>query len=191
VTGDTNAKADVFLFDRQTSTTTRVSVASDGTQANNRSYYPDISADGRYITYESLASNLVPGDTNNQDDVFVFDRQTGITTRISVFSDGTQAWEGSNEPVISPDGRFIAYSSAQDGLASGDTNNARDVLLFDRLTNTTSQVAVTIDGSQPNSYSYGPSISDGRFVAYESNASNLVTGDTNGALDIFLFDRLA
>ena len=82
--GDTNGAIDVFVHDRQTGQTTRVSVASDGTQGNDHSFVSSLSADGRYVAFTSLASNLVAGDTNGTSDAFVHDRQTGQTTRVSV-----------------------------------------------------------------------------------------------------------
>ncbi len=103
----------------------RVSVASDGTEANEPSFNSSISADGRFVTYLSGASNLVSGDTNDALDIFVFDRQTGATTRVSVASDGTEANGGSNgTPAISADGRFVTYFSEASNLVPGDTNNA-------------------------------------------------------------------
>lgn len=115
-----------------TGTTERVSVASDGTQGNWNSYYPSISADGRYVAFDSEASNLVSGDTNHSRDIFVHDRQTGQTTRVSVASDGTQGSSGSYDPSISADGRYVAFESGASNLVSGDTNGAGDVFVRDR-----------------------------------------------------------
>ena len=190
VAGDTNDTWDVFSHDRSTGTTTRVSVASDGTQANNQSLYPLISADGRYIAFNSEASNLVAGDTNLSEDVFVHDRYTGTTTRVSVASDGTQANNGSYGPSINADGRYIAFSSAASNLVTGDIENTADVFIRDQATGTTTRVSVASDGTPLDGGSYGPSISaDGRYIAYLSNASNLVAGDPNGMTDAFVHDR--
>ena len=200
VPGDTNDAVDVFVFDRQTDTTTRVSVASDGTEANEGSKMGDdilrvsITADGRFVAYASQSSNLVPGDTNDTGDIFVFDRQTGTTTRVSVASDGTEANDSSRQPTITADGRFLAYSSLASNLVPGDTNNTSDIFLFDRQTGTTTLVSVASDGTASNGYSNTPSISaDGRFVTYTSDAFNLVPGDTNEGIirfeDVFVFDR--
>jgi len=177
VPGDTNSPfvADVFVFDRQTSTTELVSVASDGTQANGTQLNPSISADGLFVTYVSEASNLVPGDTNRVPDVFVFDRQTKTTERVSVASDGTQANSAHRSPSISADGRFVTYSSLASNLVPGDTNGTLDIFLFDRQTGATERVSVASDGTEGNSSSNQPSISaDGRFVSYQDAASNLV-----------------
>ncbi|MGY8771029.1 MAG: GEVED domain-containing protein [Pirellulales bacterium] len=190
VAGDTNGMTDVFVFDRDTNTTTRVSVDSAGTEANNQSSAPSISADGLFITYTSSASNLVAGDTNGTTDVFILDRDTNMTTRVSVDSAGTEANNASTSPSISADGLFITYSSRASNLVAGDTNGTDDVFLLDRATNTTTRVSVDSVGNQVNGYSYSPSISaDGQFVTYSSSASNLVAGDTNGKDDVFLMDR--
>jgi len=190
VSGDTNSKADVFVHDQQTGQATRVSMASDGTQGNSNSYYPSISADGRYVAFDSYASNLVTGDTNSKWDIFVHDRQTGQTTRVSVASDGSQGNSDSYYPSISANGRYVAFRSDASNLVSGDTNDERDVFVHDRQTGQTTRVSIASDGSQGNSDSWSPSISaDGRYVAFQSGASNLVSGDTNGRCDIFVHDR--
>jgi len=159
--------------------TTRVSVASDGTQSNHDSYNPSISANGRYVAFESEATNLVSGDTNNFRDIFVHDRQTGQTTRVSVASDGTQANGHSFDPSISADGRYVVFESLASNLVSGDTNDHQDIFVHDRQTGQTTRVSVASDGTQANDHSFDPSISaDGRYVAFISFASNLVGGDT-------------
>jgi Tol biopolymer transport system component len=191
VPGDTNGVMDVFVHDRLTGQTTRVSVASDGTQGNGESRYPSISADGRYVAFMSYASNLVPGDTNGVMDVFVHDRLTGQTTRVSVASDGTQGNGDSVSPSISADGRYVAFMSYAYNLVPGDTNGKADVFVHDRLTGQTTRVSVASDGTQGNDGSGGASISaNGRYVAFVSGASNLVPGDTNGVDDVFVHDRL-
>lgn len=190
VNGDTNNLTDIFVHDRTTGATTRVSIASDGTQANGGSYAPYISADGRYVTFISFASNLVNGDTNIFNDIFVHDRTTDITTRVSVASDGSQANGGSDGgPSITTDGRYVVFISTADNLVSGDTNNLRDVFVHDRTKGATVRVSVASNGTQANGDSYDPSISsDGRYVAFRSHASNLVSGDTNSGPDIFVHE---
>jgi hypothetical protein len=171
-------------------TTTRVSVASDGTQGNSGSAWSAISADGRYVAFESYASNLMPGDTNGVRDIFVHDRQTGQTNRVSVASGGIQSNNFSELASISADGRYVAFYSGASNLVPGDTNGAGDVFVHDRQTGQTSRVSVASDGMQGNSGSLAPSISaDGRYVAFHSIASNLVPGDTNGATDVFVHER--
>ena len=154
VSGDTNGVYDVFVHDRQSGQTTRVSVASDGAQGNNGSYYdPSISADGRYVAFDSSASNLVSGDTNGARDVFVHDRQGGGTTRVSVASDGAQGGTGSWNPSISADGRYVAFYSGASNLVSGDTNGTDDVFVHDGQTGQTTRISVASDGSQGNNHS--------------------------------------
>jgi Tol biopolymer transport system component len=190
VPGDTNDLSDVFVHDQQTGQTTLVSVASDGTQGNHRSLSPSLSADGRYVAFDSAANNLVLGDTNSSVDVFVHDRQTGQTSRVSVASDGTQANGSSSRPSISADGRYVTFESGASNLVPGDTNNKQDVFVHDRQTGETSRVSVASDGTQGNYGGESPSISaDGRYVTFRSWASNLVPGDTNGMSDIFVHDR--
>jgi Tol biopolymer transport system component len=190
VPGDTNVHYDVFVHDRQTGQTTRVSVASDGTQGNAECRHPSISADGRYVAFQSEASNLVPGDTNGQWDVFVHDRLTGETTRVSVASDGTQANDGSYRPCISADGRHVAFLSNASNLVPGDSNDWQDVFVHDRQTGQTTRVSVASDGSQANHQTVGQTMSaDGRYVAFYSYASNLVPGGTNGGFNTFVHDR--
>jgi hypothetical protein len=134
VENDTNNVEDVFVHDRQTGQTTRVSVASDGTEGNNDSYtyLGSISADGRYVAIRSEASNLVTNDTNNQDDIFVYDRQTEQIVRVSVASDGTQGNGASYYFSISADGRYVGIFSTSSNLVANDTNNHGDVFVHDR-----------------------------------------------------------
>src|SRR5437870_4266363 len=187
VPGDTNGTFDVFVHDRQTGETVRASVASDGAQGNGASNTPAISADGRFVAFTSSASNLVPGDTNSTDDVFVRDRQTRQTTRVSVASDGTQSNGLSLYQSISADGRFVAFPSAATNLVPGDTNAKADTFVHDRMTGATERVSVASDGTQGNGDSGVPAISaDGRFVAFESDATNLVPVDTNSSRDVFV-----
>lgn len=192
VAGDTNNSADVFVHDRQTGETTRVSVTSGGTQGNRDSLDPSLSGDGRIVAFVSSASNLVAGDTNNYDDVFVHDRQTGQTTSLSVAIGGAQATGASLNPTISPDGRFVAFESTAYNLVPGDTNGWTDIFVRDRQTGQTTRVNVATGGAQANGPSHSSSIpisADGRFVAFASNAFNLVAEDTNGSTqDVFVRD---
>ncbi len=188
VDNDTNNTTDVFLFDRVTGSTQRVSVRSNGDQATGGvSYDPEISADGRWITYLSRATNLVDNDTNNTSDVFLFDRDTGRTQRVSVHSSGSQANAYSRDPVISGDGRWITYYSWATNLVGNDTNGEHDVFLFDRDTGRTQRVSVDSNGAQTDFGSTSPAISaDGQWITYSSDATNLVDNDTNNATDVFL-----
>ena len=171
-------------------TITRVSVDSAGNQAIGFSFRPSISADGRFVAFSSDASNLVPGDTNSTDDIFVRDLSTNTTTRVSVNSAGNQANNNSFAIAsISDDGRFVAFNSAATNLVPGDTNGSRDIFVRDTRANTTTRVSVDSAGNQGNDISFSTSIStNGRFVAFDSSATNLVPGDTNNTTDIFVSD---
>ena len=194
VAGDGNGVYDVFVRDRQTDATTRVSVDSGGGQGFGNSTTPSISADGRYVAFQSLADTLVGGDTNTVYDVFVHDRQTGETTRVSVDSGGIEGDNASSSSSISADGRYVAFSSLATNLVLVDGNGSRDVFVHDRQTGTTEMVSVDSGGTEGNGNSNWPSISaDGRYVAFESLADNLdlMLPDVNGVSDIFVHDRLA
>lgn len=189
VSGDTNDHWDIFVHDQQTAQTSRVSISSDGTQGNSTSWKLSISADGRYVAFGSWASNLVSGDTNHSEDIFVHDRQTGQTSRVSVASDGIQGDNISHSPSISGDGRYVTFVSYASNLVSDDTNNIEDVFVHDRYTGKTKRVSIASAGTQANSMSLEPSISaDGHYVVFHSWASNLVNNDTNDATDTFIHE---
>lgn len=199
VSGDTNNLLDTFV--RSGDENIRVSVATDGTQANGTSSAPSISFDGRYVAFHSPANNLVEGDTNNWIDIFVRDRDTdedGVfdepgevsTTRISMASDGAQANGASFAPSISANGRYVAFESLANNLVDDDTNGVRDVFVYDRETGETTLVSVAADGTQGNATSSNAAISaDGSYVAFESIATNLVEDDTNDSRDVFVHYR--
>ena len=169
----------------------RVSVSNSGTQGNGESYIHALSADGRFVAFQSLASNLVPGDSNASWDVFVRDLQAGTTERVSVDSAGVQGNSFSWSPSISADGRFVAFSAGASNLVPGDTNGKRDVFVRDRLLGTTERVSLSSAGLEGSGDSENASISaDGRFVAFYSEAPDLIPTNTNGCGDIFLRDRL-
>jgi Tol biopolymer transport system component len=190
VPGDTNGDADVFVRDRAAGTTTRVSVATGGAEANEGSFHPAISGDGRFVAFYSWATNLVAADTNGAIDIFVHDRDTGQTSRASVATGGVQANADSNYPTISDDGRFVLFDSFATNLTPGDTNGTADVFLHDLTSGTTTRVSVADDESEGNSWSAAAEVSaDGRFVTFVSGASNLVAGDLNGFEDVFVRDR--
>jgi hypothetical protein len=143
------------------------------------------------VAFASYAGNLVSGDTNNVRDIFVRDRQSGTTERVSVDSGGVQGNDYSSICSISTDGRYVAFDSDSSNLVSGDTNHGTDIFVHDRQSGTTERVNLDSGGTQGNGYhSDGASISaDGRYVAFESDASNLVNGDSNGVYDSFVRDR--
>jgi hypothetical protein len=184
VDGDTNAVPDVFLRDRLTGETTRISVTTDGAQGNSESGGPDISADGHYIVFHSLASNLVDGDTNWVEDIFVYDRVTKEITRISLASDGKEGNGRSTYPSISTDGRFVVFQSLASNLVADDDNGVEDIFVHDMITGETTRVSVASDGTQGNQWSDQAAISpDGLSVVFRSYASNLVQGDVNNVCD--------
>jgi Tol biopolymer transport system component len=188
---DTNGGTDVFVHDRSTGVTVRVSVDSAGVEGNLGSYAVSITPDGRIVAFESWATNLVPGDSNDWNDVFVHDRSTGLTERVSVDSLGQQSNRSSDEPSISADGLVVTFSSSATNLVPGDTNGWWDVFVHERSTGTTQRISVNSSSAEGNGDSDGPALSaDGRYVAFESHATNLVPGDTNGWLDVFVHDRL-
>jgi Tol biopolymer transport system component len=192
VSGDTNGTPDIFVYDTAANTTRRVSVDDNGIEGNDFSFNPSISADGRYVVFESDASNLVSGDTNGTFDIFVYDTVANTTRRVSVDDNGTQGNDFSFLSSISADGRYVAFGSDASNLVSGDTNNTQDIFVYDTVANTTRLVSVDDNGIQGNSFSFNPSISaDGRYVAFESNADNLVSGDTNNSWDTFVHDTVA
>ena len=194
VVGDTNGPYpdghDVFVRDRSSGTTERLSVGSLGQQGNDSSYHPAISADGGYAAFTSFASNLVGGDTNGVADVFVRDRVAGTTERVSLGSSGAQGNAGATCSSISADGRHVVFYGSASNLVAGDTNASSDVFVRDRVIGTTERLSVGSGGAQGDAGSEGGAISpDGRYVVFRSTASNLVSGDTNGKADVFLRDR--
>jgi Tol biopolymer transport system component len=190
VPGDSNGVLDIFVHDRKTGLTTRVSVASDGAEANGSSLISTISHDGRYVAFTSAASNLVPNDTNNTWDAFIHDRTTGHTLRASVASNGEQGNGGSELPVMSADGQIIAFVSQASNLVAGDNNGKSDIYAHNLSTGRTTRLSNGVDGQEANGDSDYPSISDnGWRVAFESSATNLAANDTNNNIDVFLIDR--
>ncbi|MET0499748.1 MAG: malectin domain-containing carbohydrate-binding protein [Steroidobacteraceae bacterium] len=192
VPDDTNDRSDVFVYDRQSGRTERVSVGSTGAQGNAPSNAASISADGRFVSFLSYADNLVPGDTNAAVDLFVRDRVTGQTERVSIGATGNQSNADSLSGSISANGRYVIFTSIASNLITGDTNQTYDVFLRDRVNGTTERVSLGAGGAQGNGGSGSYAISaDGRYVAFGSDAANLVPGDTNGVNDIFVRDRQA
>ena len=170
----------------------RVSLGPAGLQANNRSLFAGISADGRYVAFNSDATNLVISDTNNLQDVFLHDRQTGLTSRISVAGDGAQGNGASGDfeqPSLSADGRYIAFTSAASNLVISDTNGFKDTFVHDHQTGVTVRVSIASDGGEGNWFTEKQDISaDGRHVAFITRAA-LEASDTNGAADVYVHDR--
>lgn len=195
IDGDTNNEMDVFLRDRVLGTTIRVSVSNTGAEGDNSSRASGISADGQWVLFTSSATNLVPNDTNEGVDVFLWNRSTAMLSRVSVSSSGGQGSGDmgfGTDATLSADGRYIAFSTTMSGLVLNDTNNTDDVFVHDRISGETRRISVSNAGTEGNSDSDSMSISaDGRYITFESAASNLVPGDTNGQPDIFLYDHQA
>jgi Tol biopolymer transport system component len=191
VPGPHNGRRHIVVHDRSTGATTRASVGPRGVPADGDSFFASISADGRYVAFESDATNLVPDDSNQRADVFVHDRVTGITIRVSEATGGAQGAGDSGRPRISADGRYVVFDSEAPNLVAEDTNNVADVFVHDRLTAVTTRVSVATGGAQAvGGDSVLPAISaDGRVVVFQSDATNLVAEDTNDFRDIFVHDR--
>ena len=187
VAQDFNDRTDVFRSDQQTGQLSLISVNADHVPGDDDSFSPSMSADYRWIAFVSSATNLVEGDANGVADVFVRDMQLHTTTRISVAAGGAQADAPSGEPSISADGRYVAFSSTASNLVPDDTNTSRDVFRWDRVTSTLQRVSIPEEEVEANGPSSEPSVASTGDVAFESSASNLVTSDTNGFQDVFVF----
>ncbi|WP_328999088.1 hypothetical protein OHA18_32160 [Kribbella sp. NBC_00709] len=188
VAGDTNNQRDVFVRDVVTGRTALASGGAGGVPGNGESREPSISADGRYVAFNSSASNLVVGDTNDSQDVFVRDLRTGRTTVASVGRTG-RADGDSWEPQISADGRHIAFTSSATNLVTGDTNATQDVFVRDLAVRRTERVSLTADGKQIDIFSSSPAISgDGRLVSFTTQA---LTRPSAVDLPVYVRDRKA
>ncbi|MCL4838573.1 MAG: PD40 domain-containing protein, partial [Thermoanaerobaculia bacterium] len=187
VAGDTNGCGDVFVRDRQSGTTELVSISTAGLQGDESSYDPDISADGRYVAFRSEATNLVAGDTNTLQDLFVHDRVTHETTRVSVASGGGQVAGTFYPPTISADGRRIAFAALACDLAPGPCQG-RQIYLHDRQENLTIRVSAGLDGTADRGEAWDAALrADGERVVFSTEAANLAAGDANGLRDVYLW----
>lgn len=182
---------DIFLHDLETSATELISISSSGIQSDSNSYDPSLTPDGRYVAFLSTATNLVPNDTNNLADVFIRDRYTGTTERASLSSTGQEPNAYCiGPPGISADGRFVVFYGGATNLVLDDTNNDYDVFLRDRILGTTERMNLSSSGDQANQSASLPTISsDGRFVAFQSTATNLAPVGNTGHQNIFVRDR--
>lgn len=189
---DTNRSPDIYVFDVFTGKTELVSVASNRMIGNRDSRRPSISGDGRFVVFESWASDLTTDDKNDAPDIMLRDRQSKKTIRISNAPDGKPGNDDSRDPRISNDGNVIIYTSYASNLVKNDTNNLPDIFLYDRATRRTERVNLSVKNEQADSRSGEGTLSEnGEVVAFTSKASNLIEGDTNKSLDIFLVDRPA
>jgi Tol biopolymer transport system component len=187
---DTNGGSDVFLRDRQTNTTTALSVTPTGSMANGGSGAPSLTPDGRFVAFESNSSDLVTGDGNGTTDVFVRDLQANTTTRVSVDARRGDPNAPSMRPSISADGRYVAFDSDASNLVAGDGNGTTDVFVRDLQTKKTTRVSVDATGGDSNGGSISSDINgDGRYVAFSSEATDLVPGGTTPfGRDVFVRD---
>ncbi len=185
VPNDLNGHEDVFIKDRNTGTLELVSVSTGGGPGDADSYNPMVSGNGQFIVFRSLASDLVTGDSNESWDIFVRDRIAQVTQRVSVSSAGLEGNNHSFEGSISDDGRYVTYRSAASNLVAGDSNGRYDIFVHDLTRSLTERISTGTAG-EANGNSFEPAISgDGRWIVFESDATNLVAGDTNEARDIF------
>jgi len=194
IPNDTNGRTDVFVHDRQTKVTERVSISSSGTEGDLPSYYPSISADGGIVAFSSLAFNLIPERTNGYQHVYVHDRSNGTTELVSVDASGAMGNYNSYSPSISGDGQVVAFYSYATNLIPDDNNGFYDVYVRDRAGGVTERVSVDSTGAEANGDSFYDGLLaislDGRTVAFQSSATNLVGDDGNGVADIFSHDRV-
>jgi Tol biopolymer transport system component len=199
VPGDSNGYADVFVRDRTAKTTVRVSVSSTGEQGGEyengssaASSGGSISADGRYVVFDSEAANLTEADDQGDWDVFLHDRVTGATTTVSVSSSGAPGslWDGNGQ--ISTDGRAVVFESDSLNLPGAAGTIRERIYLRNLVTGSTVEAGLSGTGAEPNADSGYPSLSsDGLHIAFYSHASNLVSGDSNGVRDVFVQNRPA
>lgn len=189
VAGDTNGFQDIFRFDRATGTTERVSVASDDTQANAASSSPSISHDGRFVLFASDATTLDTDNAPGVTDIFLRDMELGTTAIVGLGPNGTQPAQGAFDPVISGNGEVIAFAAVSPDWVPGDANQAADVFARNLTTGVTELVSASLTAPTGDAASENPCISfDGRFVAFQSLASNLLAAHPLGNWDIFVRD---
>lgn len=191
VENDTNTSSDVFVHDRLSNVTERISITHDGGQSNGDASAPSISNDGRYVTFQSQADNLVENDTNASRDIFVHDRQQDTVTRVSLADSTSEEGNGSSASAfISGDGKFVAFISGASNLVPNDTNGNVDIFVRNIAQEKTVRISVGSQGDEADADSFNPRLSaDGRYVVFQSPATNLVANDANGSPDIFMVDR--
>jgi hypothetical protein len=194
VVGDTNSMFDAFTHERSTGITRRVTEASNGGNADAETIGVHLAGNGEHVVFATAATNIVSGDTNGVSDVFLRDLRDWSVRRVTLSPSGQEADANSYSPCVSESGRFVAFSTHASNFAPNDTNGTADVYLWDALTGTLELISVNTHGFSGNEASATSGrrcvTEDGRFVAFHSNAWNLVAGDTNGWLDVFVRDRV-
>lgn len=187
VPNDTNNALDIFLYNRQTGTTTLVSKSLSGSSGNGPSNQPQITPSGNYIVFMSFASDLVPGDTNNVEDIFLYETATGNIQRVSVSENGQEANGKNREPAICEGGRYVAWTSSATNLIAGDNNGFMDVYFYDVVKDEIRLASVDTNGFPADNNAHRSSLSpDCRYIAFASDADNIILNDTNGLRDIFM-----
>ncbi|MDQ5927724.1 MAG: hypothetical protein QG633_162 [Patescibacteria group bacterium] len=190
VADDTNGAGDIFVYDRDTDTTERVSVNDLGEEGDGESVQPHISSDGRYVAFSSSATNLIADDTNDRYDIFVYDRDTDTIERVSLGDEGEEGDNNSSVPMISFDGRYVLFQSNATTFVPDDGAGNYDIFVYDRDTDTIERASGGSGGEEGDGNSFSAVISgNGRYVAFSSYATNLIVDDTNGVGDIFVYDR--
>jgi Tol biopolymer transport system component len=184
--GATTGAFNVYVRDMTARTTRCVSLAADGSAGVGDSLFPAISANGRYVAFQSTSSNIVEGDTNDEQDILLFDTTANTTTLVSVASDGGSSNTSSSGASVSGDGRYVAFVAGDGNFVLGDENGANDIFVRDTVAKTTAMVSVGPGGvAADNSSSSAALSADGRHIAFQSRADNLVSGDGNGTFDVF------
>jgi Tol biopolymer transport system component len=187
---DGNEKYDVFLHDRKTGTTTRVSVSSAGGEAGEDCFGATVSSNGRYVAFLSAAEELVAGDLNGTTDVFLHDRKLGTTVRVSVDAAGSEADGASTSGMISANGRYVVFASVATNLVGDDGSSVSDVFVRDLKLGTVERLSIDEAGDGGDGGSGAPTITaNGRYVVFDSGATDLVALDGNGDTDVFLANR--
>jgi Tol biopolymer transport system component len=183
VAGEANGVADIFIYDTQTKQVRGINPLD----SNGDSVNPSITADGRWVVFESLASNLIADDTNSASDIFAFDTQSNQLTRLSINDAGVAGDGHSFNPIIAANGNFVVFASEASNLVAGDTNVTSDIFLHNLTTHTTQRISQT--AMQTDRGSYHPSIdAAGKVIVFESDATSLVENDSNAVSDIFIKD---
>ncbi|MEO8602194.1 MAG: hypothetical protein ABI629_06430 [bacterium] len=192
VVDDTNNLEDVFVFDRQSGEMQLISRTPEAV-ANGASSFPRLSGDGRFVVFQSNASNLVEGDDNAATDIFLYDRQDDVMRRVSVSADGTAGNGRSLTPAISADGRVVAFASRATNLVTTTVSGTFEQIYVTNWENNAIGLASVNSAGMPgNLISFLPALTaDGGMVAFKSEAFNLVSGDTNGVPDVFVRERAA
>lgn len=190
--GTTDTRTQIFLADLDTGEIEKVSLSSTGEASNGDCAFASPTADATQVVFQSDASNLVPGDENSFEDVFIRDLRTGETELVSVGLDGEEGDSASLRPSVSHDGTRVAFASRAKNLVVGDTSYRQDIFVRDLEKGETVRVNLGLQGEEANGYSGNPLLSgNGRFVVYRSEANNLVPNDNNGMADIFVHDLQA